>query len=69
MGKKMEREEPVLVPVKQVLSLIRDHYDKDDESFRKNAEWLCNYLYEIGEDQLAEYIFVQMNPSAGWVPM
>ena len=69
MGQTLGREEPVVVPVKQVLSLIRAHYGGDSKDFDKNAEWLCNYLGEMGKDQLAEYIFVQMNPSAGWVPM
>ena len=51
------------------LSLIRAHYDGDEETFKKRSYDFAKLCDERGDYPLAEYIFAQINPSCAFVPM
>lgn len=59
----------VKVSVKPVLKLIRYHASGDFEAAKEAAFEIAKELENVNDGQLSEYIFVQYNPSAGWVPM
>lgn len=65
----MGRTEPVTVPVKDVLRIIQFHAAGEHDQVKALAYKLAEDLSKEGHDQLADYIFIQYNPSAGWVPM
>ena len=51
------------------LSLIRAHYDGDEETFKQRSYDFAKLCDEQGKYQLAEYIFAQVNPACAFVPM
>lgn len=56
------------VDVKPVLKLIKYHAEGDFEKAKEAAFEIAKELEGEADGQLAQYIFVQYYPSAGWVP-
>ena len=53
---------------KEMMSLLRLHFEKDEQGFRNRAKEICNYFYENGEEQLSEYIVALLYPECAWKP-
>lgn len=50
---------------KSVLTLIRAHYEKNDEAFEKECTNIAKSFYKNSESELCEYVVVQMT-RGGW---
>ncbi len=53
---------------KDVLNLIRTHFDGDDKGFRAEAYAIAQEFTMAGDDELAQYILAQMSSSLAFVP-
>lgn len=50
---------------KSVLTLIRAHYEKNEEAFEKECKNIAKSFYNNSESELCEYVVVQMT-RGGW---
>ena len=56
----------ILVSKENLINLIRGHYEKDEEMFKKGAEKIQNEFRNNGDDELEEYIMALINPKLAW---
>lgn len=60
------------VAIKKVISLIKSHFEKDEDNFKKVSEEIIKDLFDSkneSPDELARYIQVQMFNAPSFVPM
>ena len=60
------------VAIKKVISLIKSHFEKDEDNFKKVSEEIIKDLFDSNNesaDELARYIQVQMFNVPSFVPM
>ena len=60
------------VAIKKVISLIKSHFEKDEDNFKKVSEEIIKDLFDSkneSADELARYIQVQMFNAPSFVPM
>lgn len=51
---------------KEMMNLLRLHFEKDEQGFRNKAREICNYFHRNGEEQLGEYIVGLLYPECTW---
>jgi len=57
-----------IVPNREVLTLIRAHYEHNDDWFRNTARDIAKYFSDAGKLELAMFILAQLEEIDTWVP-
>ena len=57
------------VDIRDVIALIRAHYEKDEIGFKNASREIATQLEKQGESQLAHYIWGEIGDEPVWVPM
>lgn len=57
------------VDIRDVISLIRAHYEKDEARFKETSETIANALDKNGEGALSLFVKAQYGGTPAWVPM
>jgi len=56
----------ILVSKSDLIILVKGHYEKDEEMFKKGAINIQNAFNENGDYQLEEYVMCLLNPHLAW---
>mgnify|MGYP000983659724 FL=1 len=68
MNKTEVENNKILVSKSDLIILVKGHYEKDEEMFKKGAINIQNAFNENGDYQLEEYIMCFLNPHLAWTP-